>query len=207
MYGSVCNEVLWYNKYRYIKTDKRTIFYKELADKQIFKVKHILNNDRKIMTFNELPKQFEIPSKFWFSWQKIVSCIPNSWRKILNRNIDVNQTDDLCIYINKKMYPIRSITNKVLYNKFVEQKLQKSRGSQKNSIKYNLHQDQWQTIFMRPHNLKVENKVKDLQYKIIHRCVTTNSMLYNMKIKAYNTCYWCHFQEETIEHLFVECHN
>ena len=77
---------------------------------------------------------------------------------------------------------------------------------QNNSIKYNLHQDQWQTIFMRPHNLKVENKVKDLQYKIIHCCVTTNSMLYNMKIKAYNTCDWCHFQEETIEHLFVECH-
>ena len=62
MYGSVCNEVLWYNKY--IKTDKRTIFYKELADKQIFKVKHILNNDRKIMTFNELQKQYEMPSKF-----------------------------------------------------------------------------------------------------------------------------------------------
>ena len=59
---------------------------------------------------------------------------------------------------------------------------------------------------MRPHNLKVENKVKDLQYKIIHCCVTTNSMLYNMKIKAYNTCDWCHFQKETIEHLFVECH-
>ena len=104
------------------------------------------------------------------------------------------------------MYPIRSIMNKVLYNKFVEQKLQKSRGWQKNSIKFNLHQDQWQTIFMHPHNLKVENKVKDLQYKIIHHCVTTNSMLYNMKIKAYNTCDWCHFQEETIEHLFVECH-
>ena len=79
------------------KTDKRTIFYKELADKQIFKVKHILNNDRK---FNELQIQYEIPSKFWFSWQKIVS--PDNWRKILNRNIDVNQTDDLCIYINKK---------------------------------------------------------------------------------------------------------
>ena len=100
MCGSVCNEVLWYNKY--IKTDKRTIFYKELADKQIFKVKHILNNDRKIITFNELQKQYEIPSKFWFSWQRIVSCIPNSWRKILNKNIDVSQTDDLCIYINKK---------------------------------------------------------------------------------------------------------
>ena len=54
------------------------------------------------------------------------------------------------------------------------------------------------------HNLKVENKVKDLQYKIIHRCVKRNSMLYNMKIEAYNTCDWC--QEETIEHLLVECH-
>ena len=90
---------------------------------------------------------------------------------MLNRNIDVSQTVDLCIYINKKLYPIRSVTNKVLYNKFVE-----TIGWQKKSIKYNLHQDQWQTIFMRPHNLKVENKVKDLQYKIIHRCVTTNSV-------------------------------
>ena len=96
--------------------------------------------------------------------------------------------------------------NTVLYNKFVEQKLQKSMGWQKNSIKYNLHQDQWQTLFIRSYNLKVENKVKDLQYKIIHGCVTTNSMLYNMKIKAYSTCGWCHFQEETTEHLFVECH-
>ena len=132
------------------------------------------------MTFNELQKQYDIPSKYWFSWQKIVSCIPNGWRKILNKNIDVSKTDDLCIYINKKMYPIRSITNKVLYNKFFLTKIAKIYELAKNSVKYNLHHDQWQTIFMCPHNLKIENKVKDLQYKIIHCCVTTNSMLYNI---------------------------
>ena len=51
----------------------------------------------------------------------------------------------------------------------------------------------------------VDNKTKDLQYKIIMRFVPTNKLLYNMKKVNSQTCSFCHVETETIEHLFFNC--
>ena len=51
----------------------------------------------------------------------------------------------------------------------------------------------------------VDNKTKDLQYKIIMLFVPTNKLLYNMKKVNSQTCSFCHVETETIEHLFFNC--
>ena len=47
--------------------------------------------------------------------------------------------------------------------------------------------DEWQNIFMIPTLCPVDNKTKDLQYKIM-RFVPTNKLLYNMKKVNSQTC-------------------
>ena len=60
-------------------------------------------------------------------------------------------------------------------------------------------------IFMIPTLCPVDNKTKDLQYKIILRFVPTNKLLYNMKKVNSQTCSFCHVETETVEHLFFNC--
>ena len=44
-----------------------------------------------------------------------------------------------------------------------------------------------------------------MQYKIIHRMISTNKKLYLYGIKDSNKCEKCEEEEETITHLFCDC--
>ena len=73
------------------------------------------------------------------------------------------------------------------------------------SIHGSITDDEWENIFMIPTLCPVDNKTKDLQYKIVMRFVPTNKLLYNMKKVNSQTCSFCHVETETIEHLFFNC--
>ena len=48
--------------------------------------------------------------------------------------------------------------------------------------------DEWENVFMIKTLCPVDNKTKDLQYKIIMRFVPTNKLLYNMKKVNSQSC-------------------
>ena len=58
---------------------------------------------------------------------------------------------------------------------------------------------------MVPALAEVDNKIKDLQYKIIMRFTPTNNLLFKMKKISSPTCNFCNLETETIEHLFFDC--
>ena len=71
---------------------------------------------------------------------------------------------------------------------------------------YNLDSDtDWNNLFIKCHNATVNNKIKELQYRILMRYVSTNSLLYKMNIVSSPSCTFCMFETESIEHLFCEC--
>ena len=85
-----------------------------------------------------------------------------------------------------------------------------SNGGYKNINWYNskygkLSDAEWENIFILPHILPVENKVKEMQYKILFRYVPTNKLLYKIKRKTSPNCHMCLSSIQTIEHLFFEC--
>ena len=65
----------------------------------------------------------------------------------------------------------------------------------------------WESIYSLPRNILKENKVIELQYKILFRYIPTNKLLYKMKKKASPNCSFCEMFEESIEHLFYNCNN
>ncbi len=50
-----------------------------------------------------------------------------------------------------------------------------------------------------------DNSIKNIQFKILHRILPTNRLLYKMKIINYNCCYICSTYIETLDHMFFEC--
>ena len=63
----------------------------------------------------------------------------------------------------------------------------------------------WESIFMVPALAPEDNKIKDLQYKIIMRFTPTNHLLHKMKKISSPTCNFCNLETETVEHLFFDC--
>ena len=47
--------------------------------------------------------------------------------------------------------------------------------------------------------------LKEFQYKILHRYLPTNSLLYKMKKVESNRCTFCNLYVETVKHIFYEC--
>ena len=82
----------------------------------------------------------------------------------------------------------------------------------KSKIKHQLIQgfisdEEWKAIFLIPTLSPVENKIKDLHYKIIMRFVPTNYLLYKMKKVSSQTCTVCNLEPKTIEHLFFSMYS
>ena len=75
-----------------------------------------------------------------------------------------------------------------------------------NQIYKDIEDEDWKTIFLSMQQSIVDNKTKELQYKIIMRYVPTNHLLYKMGKVVSNSCTFCMLETETIEHLFYECH-
>ena len=63
----------------------------------------------------------------------------------------------------------------------------------------------WELIYSLPHLCTANNEVKELQFKILHRYVATNKLLYSMNKVDTPRCTFCNIQIETLYHLFFEC--
>lgn len=66
-------------------------------------------------------------------------------------------------------------------------------------------EDEWKKVFSSGRSVKVSNYVKDVQFKIMHRYLATNSLLFKMKKVASPRCDFCQLEEESIEHLIFNC--
>ena len=56
-----------------------------------------------------------------------------------------------------------------------------------------------------PFNLKLNNHIKELHFKIMHSIIGLNKLLYKMKIIESPQCSFCALYDETIEIFFVDC--
>ena len=51
----------------------------------------------------------------------------------------------------------------------------------------------------------LDSKTREFQYKLLHRIIYTNKILYKMGLVPSPMCSFCGNMEETLEHLFIYC--
>ncbi len=64
----------------------------------------------------------------------------------------------------------------------------------------------WPRIFKLPFQVIRETKIETLQYKILHRIISCNKWLFNIKIKTSDVCDYCK-DIDVIPHFFFHCMN
>ena len=62
----------------------------------------------------------------------------------------------------------------------------------------------WTRIFKSLKNICKETKLKEFQFKLIHRTIVTKKELFRFGIKTDDECLYCR-DKDSVEHSFIEC--
>jgi len=63
----------------------------------------------------------------------------------------------------------------------------------------------WTFIYSLPRICTVSTKLRNFQFKFLHRRIATNSFLFKIQISDTALCYSCKTDKETLIHLYWEC--
>ena len=63
----------------------------------------------------------------------------------------------------------------------------------------------WESIYLLPRICTLSTKLRNFQFKFLHRRIATNSFLFKIKLLGSNLCCFCQTAQETLLHLFWEC--
>ena len=97
------------------------------------------------------------------------------------------------------------LDHKKIYRDIVREKKDSSKSEQIFKTEYDINDEEFEKIHMLPFQLKVNNKVKEMQYKIIHGYLATNYRLYKMKLIPSPRCNFCLLYNQDRKHLFFTC--
>ena len=142
----------------------------------------------------------------WISvWYKVKSALQNYQRKVESdfNNIEnrVNvKLDNLWFYNSKGSKVLKLSTNQIkeIYL------LNKNPKCEKKWNEFFDKELKWKNIWNNSQKCLVPNKVKDLQWKLLHRIIYTEELLHKMN-KSNGKCHFRTDYVENIEHLFYDC--
>ena len=63
----------------------------------------------------------------------------------------------------------------------------------------------WEKIYSLSFQTTLDTKLREFQYKVLHRICYTNKMLSKFRIVDSPLCYFCNEELETLEHFFFYC--
>ena len=77
-------------------------------------------------------------------------------------------------------------------------------GPKRWSEKLSLNKEVWTRTFKALKNICKETKLREFQFKLIHRTIVTKKELFRFGIKTDDECLYCG-DKDSIEHSFIEC--
>lgn len=139
-----------------------------------------------------------------FQAQAIAAALPTQWRKILDGSLKFSPEEVVFCY---EYCNITHKLTKMVYQQFSHRKLVQAKLASKwqNKIGLNVEVEDMDLAFLQIRELALSTKLRDFQFRFLHRKIFTNKILYQWKISDTDRCSFCQDHYETIEHLFYEC--
>ena len=142
-------------------------------------------------------------------WRGLVTSIPVEWKEILIENtVNEEMLNECGVELAKKIINIKKVTQKVVKDVIRETKLLNTELICKvkfKSIHPEMNDNCIESSLTLARNLCLDNKIFEMQFKIMHRIIGTNKLLYKINKIESPACTHCHMYPETIEHLFYDC--
>ena len=141
----------------------------------------------------------------------MIHSLPSKWREKFKQNsvdcsslIDPLPNGDIRIYTEKVNLLLSKVNSKKIYNIFIAKRSCKPTGQKTYERIYEQVFD-WNKLYCLPFQCALDTKMREFQFKILHRIVFTNHLLYKIGKVDSPLCSLCQCHDETIEHLFFDC--
>lgn len=203
---SVRKEILWDNEHI---TDKKgqPLRWERWAKAGIRSLQDICHqNEDRLMSHLEIARFYGIQCTFLETLGLRLG-IPSHWRAMLTPDFrgDACSSPEILLP-SGKILSILDVTAKKLYAELVLM----GKPVPAAQRRWDAHVDigdaaEWNLIYLRPFGITRETKVQSLQFRVLHRTITCNHLLYRWRMRDDGLCSFCD-QEDTLEHFFHACH-
>ena len=192
---------IWRNKQ--IKIGNQTIFYRDWANKGIWLINDLLKEDGQFMNLQEFQNKFNINTNF-LRYQSLLSAIKSSMKSLNINSQRLYKIIGPVIPVTIKTFLKSSKGSKDMYRILIS-KTSNINSEEKWSNVLDINELPWYKIYKLPFKTTKNTKIQWLQYRMLHRILGTNDLLYKIKLKESNRCDFCKESVETIEHIFWSC--
>ena len=106
-----------------------------------------------------------------------------------------------------RLVPIEKLISKEIYNILLRNRDHTPTAQLRYKSKFsNLNEHNWSRIYMLPRRITKDPYSRYFQYKILNNILYLNQKLFLFGITQTKECSFCTNNEETIYHIFSECH-
>ena len=209
--SEIANQILWNNQF--ICINSKSIYNDRLINLGIVKIGDLFGIQGEFKKDLEPLYSTLSPVEHFFLFS-LLSAIPEDWRKTLKNNkssisSNTHHTIPTAFYprIEGRKTTLENLKTKSLYENFVSKISSKATAQKRYDERFNTQTFQldWEKIYLLPFNTTLDNKLREFQYKILHRILYTNEMLFRFKKVDSPSCDRCGIELETVEHLFFSC--
>ena len=192
-----------------ILVDGKPIFLSEWFRKGILSINDLLNESGDVLTFQEFRDKYSCKSNF-LQYYQVVSAIPKHVWSLAKCSDSINrsfftQNDNIFSLNESTQINLFKAKSKDFYNLFnVKIHTEDQTGPKRWNEILSLNKDGWTRIFKSLKNICKETKLKEFQFKLIHRTIVTKKELFRFGIKTDDECLYCG-DKDSIEHSFIEC--
>ena len=192
---------LWYNPE--IKMNNEYFFWNNMSEAGVNFINDLVDEDGKFLTYNEFVNAYHVGINF-LNYASLIQAIPVDWKQTINRNeIKLDQIENFWIdKVCKKQKPNKCAYETLSAN--FRERPEKSENKWK--AKLPLGDTTFDDIYLTNYKaLAINSTLRTFQYKILHRIIATNRLLFKMNISPYDLCTFCFSHSESLEHIFWEC--
>ena len=205
---TILKQCVWNNQF--ITIDKKSIFCKPLQEIGIYYVYQLFDHCSGEIRHFDFWKEKGLQTKYFLTYAAIVKCVRKELKCpliVYPFVLELLQKNQCRIeeQLEEVESELQKLKTKELYNCLLKEFTKKPVSETLFSSVYNLHEKDWQEIYVLPFKCTVEVKLRVFQFKLLHKILYTNDRLFKMKIVDSELCSLCKENLETPEHLFFYC--
>ena len=194
---------------REILVDNKPVYLNNWVENNIILIKDLLKDDGNYLSFQEFLDKFACKTNF-LQYYQIISAIPNHLllkaRQVVSVNKEHFTSNDLFFHFNNNLgIKLDKAKSRDFYQLLIDKTHTGGHtGPKKWSENLLLSEVHWGKIFKSLRTVCKETKLREFQFKFIHRTVATQGELFKYGIKPDDKCCFCG-EKDSIDHTFIHC--
>ena len=163
--------------------------------------KDLLNSEMKIMSWDELNEKFPTAVN-WLEYETLLRAIPQKWKNIINNHeLDEEQYEHKFNLLKKSTKITSKVYRELTFN---PNQLWDTINAWNAHLAEEISKKQLKKSFMDCKAVTISTKLRDFQFRLLHKRLPTNRELYRWRVKSSSICNFCEY-EDSIIHTLYEC--